>query len=436
MNQLLLNKSAVCIVVFIAISFGPIDAASANLFTDPNLVGYWQFNADANDSSQYGNDGTLVGDAAASNSVLVLDGDGDYVDIPNDVTLSFDNKISISIWVRWDDISDFQTLVHGTTSGQYGQSYWLSAYNSEFMFWSVGSTVGYFDPDVLEPGEWYHIVATYDGSTAKVYINTVQKTSFSSTGNITNENGVCLGMTGNGYYPFWGSLDDVMIFDRVLQPWEVRQLYNESNKRYGYFSNLLETDVLKGRGCIATGENAVALGYSTTASGDWSTAFQYEATASGDWSIAMGYQAIASKSDAVAIQGDAQATGLYSKAIGIGTKATSVWSSAFGNWATASAGYSMALGAYTINNVSNSLSVGYGSDVGNERVDFRVRSGQVNVYGDLDVSQKVTMATLILPVKTTTGDPANPVEGQIYVNTSDNKVRVYADGAWRDLATW
>ena len=43
---------------------------------------------------------------------------------------------------------------------------------------------------------------------------------------------------------------------------------------------------------------------------------------------------------------------------------------------------------------------------------------------------------LVLPVKTTTGDPASPTEGQIYVNTFDNKVRVYADAAWRDLATW
>ncbi len=43
---------------------------------------------------------------------------------------------------------------------------------------------------------------------------------------------------------------------------------------------------------------------------------------------------------------------------------------------------------------------------------------------------------LVLPVKTTAGNPASPVEGQCYVNTSDNAVRVYADSAWRDLVTW
>lgn len=42
---------------------------------------------------------------------------------------------------------------------------------------------------------------------------------------------------------------------------------------------------------------------------------------------------------------------------------------------------------------------------------------------------------LVLPVKTTTGDPTG-VEGLVYANTFDNKIRVYADGVWRDLATW
>lgn len=41
-----------------------------------------------------------------------------------------------------------------------------------------------------------------------------------------------------------------------------------------------------------------------------------------------------------------------------------------------------------------------------------------------------------LPVKSDTGDPASPVDGDCYVNTNDNKVRVYVDGAWRDLVTW
>jgi Right handed beta helix region len=38
-----------------------------------------------------------------------------------------------------------------------------------------------------------------------------------------------------------------------------------------------------------------------------------------------------------------------------------------------------------------------------------------------------------LPVKTTTGEPANLVEGVLYLNTADRKLSVFAGGAWRTL---
>ena len=37
--------------------------------------------------------------------------------------------------------------------------------------------------------------------------------------------------------------------------------------------------------------------------------------------------------------------------------------------------------------------------------------------------------------KTDTGDPTG-YEGRIYINIIDNKIKMYADGAWRQLATW
>ena len=41
-----------------------------------------------------------------------------------------------------------------------------------------------------------------------------------------------------------------------------------------------------------------------------------------------------------------------------------------------------------------------------------------------------------LPVKTDTGDPSSPQEGDIYVNTSDNVLRLFADAAWRTVGSW
>ena len=41
-----------------------------------------------------------------------------------------------------------------------------------------------------------------------------------------------------------------------------------------------------------------------------------------------------------------------------------------------------------------------------------------------------------LPLKPTTGDPAKPIDGVLYLNTVDRKLSVYANGAWRNLQTW
>jgi hypothetical protein len=38
--------------------------------------------------------------------------------------------------------------------------------------------------------------------------------------------------------------------------------------------------------------------------------------------------------------------------------------------------------------------------------------------------------------KTTTGDPTWSYEGMVCINTVDNTVKTYADGGWRQLATW
>lgn len=48
---------------------------------------------------------------------------------------------------------------------------------------------------------------------------------------------------------------------------------------------------------------------------------------------------------------------------------------------------------FSTNDVADSFTVGYGSGAENPAVDFRVESGQVNVYGDLEVDDKVGIAT-------------------------------------------
>ena len=60
-------------------------------------------------------------------------------------------------------------------------------------------------------------------------------------------------------------------------------------------------------------------------------------------------------------------------------------------------------------------------------------------YAGLHKMTETTAQKEIVPGiirKTDTGDPSNPYEGLMTINTADNKFKVYADGAWRQCATW
>jgi len=50
---------------------------------------------------------------------------------------------------------------------------------------------------------------------------------------------------------------------------------------------------------------------------------------------------------------------------------------------------------------------------------------------ELEALDQVTIS-----VKTTTGNPATGVTGQFSINTFDNKAYIYADGDWREIASW
>ncbi len=76
---------------------------------------------------------------------------------------------------------------------------------------------------------------------------------------------------------------------------------------------------------------------------------------------------------------------------------------------------------------SESVRVSIGTTSGTEmmRID--------GTRADFDIG---TLSFVQLPVKTTAGDPSSPLDGDFYVNTSDNTLRLRADGAWRTVASW
>lgn len=66
-----------------------------------------------------------------------------------------------------------------------------------------------------------------------------------------------------------------------------------------------------------------------------------------------------------------------------------------------------------------------------DQTDAVISSGK----GNIKLSPVSGSYVVLSSSKSTTGDPTG-AEGMIYINTFDNVVKIYADGAWRTLASW
>jgi pectate lyase len=86
-------------------------------------------------------------------------------------------------------------------------------------------------------GEWHHIVATYDGSAKKWYLDGQPKTAVPASGTISFDTGALyIGNKGVDEH-FDGAIDNVMIFDRGLLAEEVQQLYADGLGGKAYCPN-------------------------------------------------------------------------------------------------------------------------------------------------------------------------------------------------------
>jgi hypothetical protein len=89
---------------------------------------------------------------------------------------------------------------------------------------------------VLSTGKWYHVAATWDGSTVKIYLNGVldNGTGTARTGSIGYDTQALNlgGRSGSSNDDcFDGYLDDVRIFNYALDQWEVKNLKSVGQPR-------------------------------------------------------------------------------------------------------------------------------------------------------------------------------------------------------------
>lgn len=146
---------------------------------------------------------------------------------------------SIACWVKFNAFpasGQYLCLLKlGNVGSGYGSSFlslWISGGNIYVVARGKDPVSADQITNPLSTNTWYHLTATYDGTTAKIYSNGVQiYTKTLSGGSLTNANYFLVGASNantaaspNPNYGLNGYLNDVRYYDHCLSPKEVEEI--------------------------------------------------------------------------------------------------------------------------------------------------------------------------------------------------------------------
>ncbi len=236
--------------------------------TDPvkvGLIAYYPFDGSANDASGNGNNGITYGVIPAkdrfgrANSAYYFDGQTSFIQVKDNQKLRLDStSFTINYWVNLNQYIELSgSAILQKNNGPYQNGWNTSITGTRFRFngslnyghpfYNVsGSDDPFaFGDGVIPIGKWTMVTIIYNYSLAKeqmsFYINGALNNVYTNepTFNIPTPNAntsVDLFIGKNSYngngtpsYFFNGMLDDIRIYNRILNNAEIQKLYNATN---------------------------------------------------------------------------------------------------------------------------------------------------------------------------------------------------------------
>jgi len=197
-------------------------------------VSWYMFEGNANDERGV-NDGTLMNDAgivsdAERGNVLGLDGSGDYV--------AFSQQSLTSNWTicAWTKASTGTRIVLGDKDTSH--SYFYLSPGVRAWFENPSGTTTKWDDDT-DFTEWRHVVLVATDTTVELYLDGVSQGVKTITATF-DVDAIGRGRS-DGYYDYKGTIDDVMIYNRILIKEEIQHIYCSQGGNASFCQALIKT---------------------------------------------------------------------------------------------------------------------------------------------------------------------------------------------------
>ena len=200
------------------------------------IIGWWPLDGHTQDYSGNNNHGTNNGATITSGirgNAYEFSEDVSYIDIPNQPgdTLDFTDKITMSAWVYRYSVNNCYIISKNQSAGFVDMQYALylgdrSANYRDIIAVVGGSDVRFNHSENFAVDKWTHIVASFDGSIMRIYVDGEFLGEGALSPNSTYRPNFRIGNRNGQNSIFDGRIQDVRIYNRPLSPQEIKSLYN------------------------------------------------------------------------------------------------------------------------------------------------------------------------------------------------------------------
>jgi hypothetical protein len=171
-----------------------------------------------------GHDGTITNVTRSASGkfgrALSFNGKDSIATVPDDPALHLTTGMTLEAWVRPAGATDWRTVLLKESQGRIGYAlYGNSGPNNDVpsVRTTIGTDTGVNGTTDLDPNQWTHLAATYDGTTLRLFINGTQVGSKSLPGELPSDAGpLTFGANNVWGEHFAGLIDEVRVYNRPL----------------------------------------------------------------------------------------------------------------------------------------------------------------------------------------------------------------------------
>jgi prepilin-type N-terminal cleavage/methylation domain-containing protein len=206
------------------------------------LVGSWNFNGNANDSSPSGMNGTVVGATLTtgqngqSNGAYSFNGTSNYIGLSNTTPINFTNgQFTVSAWVNMPTTlasSVWYDILSSTTVGDWSVGIVQDTVGEPRLAMTKVGEVDAPRGPVVTPGSWRHVTVIYkygpSPSTVSYYVDGVLASTVNWNHVAQGDFSIGAGnkrIGARSNRTFLGSIDDLRVYNKALSSAEISSLY-------------------------------------------------------------------------------------------------------------------------------------------------------------------------------------------------------------------